>query len=140
MSAKVNEMLKKVDNLLGQEKELIVLKGMLFSPAMAHTQEGNHPYYSFKLKVLKNSGSDEYGQSFNTYYCIMPSEVAKGFTQQDITTMKNNEVICLCSANAQVKTLGEKKISVNNISLYCHGIMMTRAINRETPYQKAINL
>jgi hypothetical protein len=140
MSEKSGDLLKKVDNLLGNEKELIILKGMFFSPAMAHTQQGNNPYYSFKLKVLKNTGSDEYGQSFNTYHVIMPSEVAKDFPQQAITAMKNNEVVCLCSANAQVKVLGEKKINVNNISLYCHGLMMTREILRETTFQKAINL
>ncbi|MEM4935347.1 MAG: hypothetical protein QXY78_05390 [Thermoplasmata archaeon] len=138
---KNGDYLEKVNNLLGEEKELIILKGKMFSPQLSKTQEGNETYYTFKLKCLKNISNDEYGSAFNTYYCVVPSAVSKDYTEKDFAeTFKNNEVVVLCSANASTKTLGQNNVVVNNIRLYVTSIMLSREITGEKKIHKAINL
>lgn len=137
---KGNEFMKKVDGLLGQEKELIVLKGKLFAPQKASTKEGNETYYTFRLKTLKKSSNDEYGQSFNTYHCVMPTDVSKNYSEQDIQALKNNEVLCLCTFNASVKTLPNSGAVVNNITIFVNDVMLVRSIDSNMVVHKAINL
>ncbi|NMB98229.1 MAG: hypothetical protein GYA02_16750 [Clostridiaceae bacterium] len=142
MKIEKTEFVEKVNNLLGEEKELILLKGKMFSPQLSRTQEGNEIYYTFKLKCVKNISNDEYGSAFNTYYCVVPSAVAKEYTEKDFAEkFKNNEVIVICSANASTKTLGQNNnMVVNNIRLYASSIILSKEIVADKKIHKAINL
>ena len=83
-------------------------------------------------------------RAYNTYYCIMPVDVSKRFTQEDIKEMKDNEVICICSPRAYVRTFVNNKtgeqVAVNNVNLYCIDIMMIRQINKEFEQVKSLKL
>lgn len=136
---KGNEMLKKVDTLLGTEKELIILKGKLTVPQKAATKADGEIYYTFRLKTLKRSSNDEYGQSFNTYQIVVPCDVAKNISESELSALKNNEVLCICQANANAKVLPNGAV-VNNISLFVIDMMLSRSIDNVTILQKAINL
>lgn len=139
-----SEVLEKVNAILGSENELIVLKGKMFMPMQHKRQEDNESYYTFRLKCIKRANDDTYSQAFNTYYCIMPVEVSKRFSQEDIRDMKDNEVICICSSRAIVKNFVNNKtgeqIAVNNINLYCVDIMMIREIKKEFEHGKTLKL
>lgn len=141
---KNESLLAKINDLLGEEKELIVLKGKLFSPAEVKRQEDQAIYYTFRLKVLKAANDDAYAQSFNTYFIIMPAEVAKRYTREQIREMKDNEVILLCSARAGTREFVNKntgeKVTVNNISLYGLDIMFTRQIKKDSENAKALKI
>lgn len=141
MKVEKTEFLEKVNNLLGEEKELILLKGKMFSPQLSRTQEGNEVYYTFKLKCVKNISNDEYGSAFNTYYCVVPTAIAKDYTEEDFSErFKNNEVVVVCSANASVKTLGQNNMVVNNIRLYASSIVLSKEIISTKNIHKVINL
>ncbi|MEM0173433.1 MAG: hypothetical protein QXI16_02885 [Sulfolobaceae archaeon] len=142
MKIEKTEFLEKVNNLLGEEKELLLLKGKMFSPQLSKTQESNETYYTFKLKCVKNISNDEYGSAFNTYYCVVPSIIAKEYTEKDFAErFKNNEVIVICSANASIKTLGQNNnMVVNNIRLYATNIILSKEITGEKKVKNTINL
>lgn len=137
------KVLEKFNEILGSETELVVLKGKMFMPMQYKRQEDNESYFTFRLKCIKRANEDAYSQAYNTYYCIMPVDVSKRFTQEDIKEMKDNEVICICSPRAYVRTFvnntGEQ-VAVNNINLYCIDIMMVRQINKEFEQVKSLKL
>lgn len=139
-----NELMQKVDILLGAEKELLILKGMLLSPKVCTTKDSKQEYYTFMLKTIKAMSTDEYAQGYNTYHCIMPVETSKKYTKEEISGLKNNEVLCLCSANAHVKKFDKKEtgeeFTVNNITIYVNDLMLIRTIDNTRTVQKAINL
>ena len=129
-----SDVLEKFNEILGTENELVVLKGKMFMPMQYKRQEDNESYFTFRLKCIKRANEDVYSQAYNTYYCIMPVEVSKRFTQEDIKEMKDNEVICICSPRAYVRTFTNNKtgeqVAVNNVNLYCVDIMKVRQINK----------
>lgn len=135
---------ERINELMGNEKELIVLKGKLYSPTEEHKQETGEVYYTFRLKVIKNINDDEYGKNYNTYICIMPCDVSHKFSKQQIQDMKNNEVLALCSARAGVRTFMRKdtdeQVAVNNITLYVVELLNTRRINVEMAGAKSYKL
>ena len=137
-------LIAKINDLLGEEKELIVLKGKMFSPAEVKRQEDGAVYYTFKMKVLKAQNDDAYAQSFNTYFVVLPAEIAKRYTREQIQEFKNNEVIVLCSAKAGTRAFTRKdtgeQVTVNNINLYGIDIMFTRQIKKESENVKALRI
>lgn len=139
-----SEVLEKFNEILGSETELIVLKGKMFMPMQHKRQEDNESYFTFRLKCIKRANEDAYSQAYNTYYCIMPVEVSKRFTSEDVKEMKDNEVICICSPRAYVRTFVNNKtgeqVAVNNVNLYCIDIMMVRQINKEYEQVKSLKL
>ena len=139
-----SDVLEKFNEILGSENELIVLKGKMFMPMQYKRQEDNESYFTFRLKCIKRANEDAYSQAYNTYYCIMPVDVSKRFTQEDIKEMKDNEVICICAPRAYVRTFVNNKtgeqVAVNNINLYCIDIMMVRQINKEFEQVKSLKL
>lgn len=138
------KVLEKFNEILGSENELVVLKGKMFMPMQYKRQEDNESYFTFRLKCIKRANEDAYSQAYNTYYCIMPVDVSKRFTQEDIKEMKDNEVICICAPRAYVRTFVNNKtgeqVAVNNINLYCIDIMMVRQINKEFEQVKSLKL
>ena len=139
-----SDVLEKFNEILGSENELVVLKGKMFMPMQYKRQEDSESYYTFRLKCIKRANEDAYSQAYNTYYCIMPVEVSKKFTQEDIKEMKDNEVICICSPRAYVRTFANNKtgeqVAVNNVNLYCVDIMKVRQINKEFEQVKSLKL
>ncbi len=138
-----SEVLEKFNNILGSETELIVLKGKMFMPMQHKRQEDSESYYTFRLKCIKKANEDAYSQAYNTYYCIMPVDVSKRFTSEDVKEMKDNEVICICSSRAFVRTFvnntGEQ-VAVNNINLYCIDLMKVREINKQFEKVKSLRI
>lgn len=144
MSNEKHSMIEKVNEILGDERELIVLKGKLYQPLQEHRKEDNQPYYSFKLKVIKKINDDMYSQGYNSYSCIMPVERSKQISTEEMRAMKDNEVICLCSARASVRSFANKttgeQVTVNNINLYVVDLMFTREIKKEVAAGKALRI
>jgi len=139
-----SDVLEKFNEILGSENELVVLKGKMFMPMQYKRQEDNESYFTFRLKCIKRANEDAYSQAYNTYYCIMPVDVSKRYTQEDIKEMKDNEVICICSPRAYVRTFANNKtgeqVAVNNVNLYCVDIMQVRKINKEFEQVKSLKL
>lgn len=139
-----SDVLEKFNEILGSENELVVLKGKMFMPMQYKRQEDNESYFTFRLKCIKRANEDAYSQAYNTYYCIMPVDVSKRFTSEDIKEMKDNEVICICSPRAYVRTFVNNKtgeqVAVNNVNLYCVDIMKVRQINKEFEQAKSLKL
>lgn len=138
------EVLEKFNEILGSETELVVLKGKMFMPMQHKRQEDNESYFTFRLKCIKRLNEDAYSQGYNTYYCIMPVDVAKRYTPEKIKAIKDNEVICICSPRAYVRNFLNSKtgeqVAVNNINLYCIDIMMVRSIKKEYEQEKSLKL
>lgn len=123
---------------LGEEKELHVMKGLFMSPMVAHKQTGE-AYYSFDLKVLKQFGDDdEYGQTYNLYNCIIPSDLAINYSSEDIKAFKDCEVIVLVTTKCSVKRVNNNKF--NNISLFVQSIELSRKVSMrgQTPVQQPL--
>jgi|LSQX01.2.fsa_nt_gb hypothetical protein len=139
-----SEVLEKMNEILGSETELIVLKGKMFMPMQHKRQEDSESYYTFRLKCIKKANEDAYSQAYNTYYCIMPVDVSKKFTQEEIKEMKDNEVICICAPRAYVRTFVNNKtgeqVAVNNINLYCIDLMKVREINKQFEKVKSLRI
>lgn len=139
-----SDVLEKFNEILGSENELVVLKGKMFMPMQYKRQEDNESYFTFRLKCIKRANEDAYSQAYNTYYCIMPVDVSKRFTSEDVKEMKDNEVICLCAPRAYVRTFINNKtgeqVAVNNVNLYCVDIMKVRQINKEFEQAKSLKL
>lgn len=139
-----SDVLEKFNEILGSENELVVLKGKMFMPMQYKRQEDNESYFTFRLKCIKRANEDAYSQAYNTYYCIMPVDVSKRYTQEDLKEMKDNEVICLCAPRAYVRTFVNNKtgeqVAVNNVNLYCVDIMKVRQINKEFEQAKSLKL
>ena len=139
-----SEVLERFNEILGSETELIVLKGKMFMPMQHKRQEDNESYYTFRLKCIKKANEDAYSQAYNTYYIIMPVDVSRRFTSDEIKAMKDNEVICICSTRAYVRNFVNRKtgeqVSVNNINLYCVDLMLIRYINKEFDHGKTLKL
>lgn len=139
-----SDVLEKFNEILGSENELVVLKGKMFMPMQYKRQEDNESYFTFRLKCIKRANEDAYSQAYNTYYCIMPVDVSKRFTSEDVKEMKDNEVICLCAPRAYVRTFTNNKtgeqVAVNNVNLYCIDIMIVRQINKEFEQVKSLKL
>ncbi|NTV91478.1 MAG: hypothetical protein HGA22_14150 [Clostridiales bacterium] len=116
-------MVAKINAILGEESELIALKGKFFSPAEVAKKDGGEIYYTFKLRVPKGINEDKYNQSYNSYYLIMPAEISNRYTKDEITNFKNNEVIVLCTPRAGTRSFKSKQtgddITVNDITLFC---------------------
>ena len=111
---------------LGENKELHVMKGLFQSPGR-HVKTTGEIYYSFDLKTLKQYGADdEYGQTYNMYNCIIPSDMAMNFTDDDIKAFKDCEVIVICSTRCSIKR-GDK-VKYNNISFYVQDIESSRKV------------
>lgn len=111
---------------LGEEKELHVMKGLFMSPMVA-TKGTGEQYYSFDLKVLKQFGDDEeYGQTYNLYNCIIPSDLAMRFTSEDIKGFKDCEVLVLVTAKCSVKRVNNNKF--NNISFFVQHLELSRKV------------
>lgn len=149
-NVKTNDsIMKKLTTVLGNETELIVIRGQLKNPQKVQKEDGSGYYYTFQLKSIRQSNPDEaYSQGYNTFYCIMSSNVAKTYTDEQMSGMKENEVIALCSLNARAKTTqytekttGEVvERTYNNITLYISDLLQTRSIQKELTNKKAINL
>lgn len=139
-----SEVLEKLNEILGSENELVVLKGKMFMPMQHKRQEDSESYFTFRLKCIKRGNEDAYSQAYNTYYCIMPVDVSKRFTLEQIKEIKDNEVICICSTRAYVRNFLNNKtgeqVAVNNINLYCVDIMMVRQIKKEFEQEKSLKL
>ena len=86
------KILESINILLGAEKELIVLKGQLQNPVRREKKDTRETYYEFVVKTLRKNSDDEYGQGYNRYHCVMPSDVAKNFNDDLIKELKGNEV------------------------------------------------
>lgn len=133
------ELLTKIDMLLADEKELIILKGKLTQPLKHTTNDGKGIYYTFQLRTLKKLSSDEYGTAFNTYHCVMPVDVAKRYSDDELSSCKDNEVLCILSANCRTKKL-TNDVVVNNITFFVNDMVLTRTINNTITNSKVINL
>ena len=55
-----SEVLEKMNEILGSETELIVLKGKMFMPMQHKRQEDSESYYTFRLKCIKKANEDVY--------------------------------------------------------------------------------
>lgn len=133
------DLLQKINDMLIDEKELIVVKGKLTQPQKQSTTDGKGIYYSFQLRVLKKLGIDEYATTFNTYHCIIPQDVAKRYSDDEISSFKDNEVICLMSANCRTKKLDNGAI-VNNITFFVNDMVLIRTIDNNINSTKVIKL
>lgn len=138
VSANAN-MLLKINDLLGSEKELVVLKGKLITPSKHKTADEKGIYYSFHLRTLKRLSTDEYGTTFNTYHCIVPVEVSKRYSDDEISSFKDNEVICLLSVNCRIKKL-QGDVVVNNATFFVNDIVLIRNVDNTINNEKVINL
>jgi hypothetical protein len=139
LSLENESLLKRMNRMMADEKELILLKGKMSQPKKMKTDE-DKIYYTFVLRVLKRLSSDEYGTTFNTYFCVVPTNVSCNMTDDDIKSMKDNEVICLLTANCRTKTLTNSKVTVNNITLFVNDIVITRTIDNSINNSKVVNL
>jgi hypothetical protein len=136
------ELKLKLEGILGENKELHILKGKMINLQLVTTKDGKGSFYAFDLICVKKFSEDEYGQSFNKYHMVMPVELSKEYKQEDMAGMKNNEVLVVVNTNSQVKVInreGLDPIKVNNISLYVIDIFKTKEICKAVA-NKVVNI
>jgi len=137
--SKNESLLEKFNSLMGEEKELILLKGQMINPSKRKKKDSEEVYYTFSLKTVKKMGEDEYSQGYNTYQIIVSVEKSKQFTDEQIKAMKNNEVLVLLETSCHIRKFGDNGRD-NKITFYLVEIMQTKEIKREMPDIKAVNL
>ncbi len=127
------ETIKKYQEMLGDKKQLLLIKGQLLNPVAVPKKDSGELYCTFNLKESKMYSQDEYGQAFNNYHCIIPADVFGQIGPDAITAMKGNEVIILVEASCFIKKLTGTtgQFTVNNISLYVHDIALTKQLQQE---------
>ncbi|WP_202709705.1 hypothetical protein [Sporosalibacterium faouarense] len=141
---KNNDLLTKLNELLKDEKELMILKGQLQSPEKQIKEDGQI-YYTFTLKTVKKYTNDLYSTGFSTYYIVIPTSVSAKLSDDDIKDMKGNEVLVLLDPSCRTKIITAResgnKYKVNhNINLYCIDIMKVRDVERTIDNSKVISL
>ncbi len=127
------ETIKKYQEILGDKKQFLIIKGQLLNPVAVPKKESGDLYCTFNLKESKMYSQDEYGQAFNNYHCIIPSDIFGQLGPESITAMKGNEVIVFVEASCFIKKLTGTtgQFTVNNISLYVHDIALTKQLQSE---------
>lgn len=119
-------LLKEALDVMKDGKELHVFKGLLMNPIKTPKETGEY-YYTFNLKCNKKfADDDEYGNSYNMYHMVIPSEKAQNFTVENVTKFKNNEVVILANTKASVRKKDE--ITFNNITFYVQAIELSREV------------
>lgn len=121
-----------LNKMLGEERELHILKGQLLNPVILSKKDGTGHYMSFRLKTLKQISDDEYSQRNNMFQIIVSEEKAKKFGSAYFKEVKDQEVIVLCDiSNMTKKGNSGSPVYFNNVSYYLIDIMKTRDITQK---------
>jgi hypothetical protein len=129
---------QKINELLGEKKQLFIVRGQLLYPEQVQKQETGELYCTFTLKESKNFTEDEYGQAFNTYFCVIPAAVFGEIGSEKIKQMKGNEVTVSAEISnyiRRIKTANGQSITVNNVSYYVHGLELSKQLNTRASNQ-----
>lgn len=129
-----NEIMQKLQELIGTESEMLVLKGRFQNPERFATTKTQEIYYTFMLKTLKSGGDNEYSAGYHTYQIVIPTAISNNYTDDDIKNYKDKEVIVLCSLSGIVKK-GETR-KYNNISIYAEKIKITKEFSQSNKVQE----
>lgn len=112
--------------LLNTGKEIHVFKGLMMKPEKTMKDDGTW-YWTFDLKCLKNFSSDaEYGQSYNLFHMLIPSDMAQDFTDKQIEALSENEIFVCADTRCSVRASDKGKF--NNISFYVKEIELSRQV------------
>lgn len=124
----MSELIQRCEEVMESNKELLLLRGKMYGVEICYTKDKKAKYYTFKLKVLKNLGNNDYGHCYNTYHCVVPVVIAGQYNDTDFESMKDNEVICICTANAQVRKSTNSDICYNNITLFVNTVKVVKKL------------
>lgn len=139
MKEKNNEMITKINNLMNDNNNLLLLKGQLIKP-MRQVKENGEVYYTFILKTLNKYSDDDYSQNYSMFYCVLSTDRSLHYSDEDLKALKNNEVIVVANITGIVKQINAQtgKFYVNSRnSIFVHDVYLNREINR-TVKQKDI--
>lgn len=127
------ETLQKLQEMLGENKQMVLVKGQLLKPVAVPKKEGGDLYCTFILKQVKSFSDDEYSQGYNNFLCIMPSEIFSRYTREEIAAMKGNEVLAVLEISNIVRNLQGQQgpYTVNNTTYYVHDITQTKTLKEE---------
>lgn len=123
------EKMTELNELLGKERELHILKGQLLNPVILSKKNNAGHYMGFRLKTIKQVSDDEYLQMNNMYQVIVSEEKCKEFGSAFFKELTGQEVIVLLDVNNYTKK-GNSNMSIffNNVSYYLVDIMKTRNV------------
>lgn len=110
-----NPTTEKAVKFLGKESIFCVMKGILKKPIKDVNGNGE-TYFKFNLRV---TGKEGYNQTYN---CIIPANHATNFTEEEITKLKDKEIIIIPSLLNQInewesEESGKKGIN-NRLTVY----------------------
>lgn len=123
------ERMEELNDFLGKERELHILKGQLLNPVIIAKKDGTGHYMGFRLKTIKQASDNEYLQVSNMYQIIVSEEKCKKLGSAFFKELEGQEVIVLVNVNNYTRR-GNTNTTVyfNNVSYYLVDIMKTRDI------------
>lgn len=123
------ERMEELNNYLGKEREMHILKGQLLSPLILAKKDNTGHYMTFRLKTIKQISDDEYMQSNNLYQIVVSEEKCKQFGSAFFKELTGQEVIVLLDVNNYLRR-GNSSMPLyfNNVSYYLVDIMKTRNV------------
>lgn len=118
--------------ILGNERELHVLRGQLLNPVIMTKKDSTGHYLAFRLKTIRSINDDEYGQRNNNYQIIVSEEKAKKITSEFFRNVKDQEVLVLVDVVNMLRKSNNGPLYFNNVSYYLIDIIKIRDIVKKT--------
>lgn len=122
-------------DVLGDNEDLVIIKGQLLRPEPREKQDNSGYYIMFELKVVKENAQSKYQTQFNSYSIIVPSADVQTMAPV-IKSMKNQEVLCVVRPSARIRK-GVQGGKYNSIDLYLDSIYLVKDLvtgsSRPTP-------
>lgn len=136
-------MLEKFKELLGDNSQLVLLKGQLRNIERKAKDTGEI-YYTADLRVPRLNSDDIYGTSFNIMNVCFSTEyvTANGLGDSHMKQLKDNEVILLISlvSSIFVNKNGDNIYKNNRVLFYVEDHMLSRSIEKHELKQKSYNI
>lgn len=143
-----DEYLKKVNDLLGDEHDLILVKGELNKIDKCFKEDGS-VYYMGDLRVLRNTNTgSEYDIKTSNYLCCFGSEFVLDAKLDDdkMKALKNNEVLLILNCLSNIKTIKSKKdgvedsFKVDNVRFFVQDVLLTKKLEKVSQTKRTIKV
>lgn len=121
---------EKVLELMGNEQDLLLIKGQLVRPELRQKKDGSGQYIVFEIRVVKDGGGSKYDLQFNQYSIIVLSSDVQEMGPV-IKQFKDSEVLAVVRPNARVRK-GQNGGKFNNIDLYLDAIFLVEQLKKES--------
>lgn len=122
METKINDKKKLYLEVLGNNEDMVIVKGKLMRPEPMEKKDRSGFYIVFEIKVVKESEGSKYDHQYNSYSVIVPSMEVKEMAPI-IKAYKNCEVLAIIRPNARIRR-GSNGGRFNSVDYYLDHIFL----------------